>query len=257
LGSRANNDASLFDALTSMGFEGMALGGAAHYVESWPLEHRLAYLQSLSALPPMFSMQKAVSRDNDAAPEKFRIRTIIQESKGLTPAQRKEKLTQLFLPHEPSGYAELLARYQRLIEGLTVENWDEITQTIGNELEPLTKKTLQAFTLRHEAALKWIQEEEAKPIDKQNLSTPQARLALYRVIISGPAETIARHRLDLELRSRLLKSALQRGAAFGEQDLAGLSDASDRPLRLGTSEEGNLKAIKAGADDFLVIGPIK
>lgn len=260
LARRANNDASLFDALTSMGFEGMALRGAAQYVETWSNEHRLAYIQSLSALPPLCSMQKAVSQDNDAAPEKFRIRTIIQESKGLTPTQRKEKLTQLFLPHGMADdYPNLVARYQRLIEGLTVESWDELTQTIGSELEPLTKETLHAFILRHEAALKWIQEEEAKPIDKQNLSTPQARVALYRVIISGPAEQIARYRLDYELRTRLLKSALQRGAAFSEQDLAGLSDAAGKPLRLGTSEEGNRKAIKAGTDvdDFLVVGPIK
>jgi hypothetical protein len=65
--------------------------------------------------------------------------------------------------------------------------------------------------------------------------------------------------LDTELKLQLLKKVLRLGADFGEKDLAGLTDASGNPLRLGISEEGNRKAIKVGStiDDFLTLGPIK
>ncbi len=60
-------------------------------------------------------------------------------------------------------------------------------------------------------------------------------------------------RLDLDLKTRLLKVALQKGAAFDAGDLTGLSSVEHGPLKLGIEEGGKRRAVLAGerGHDFM------
>ena len=258
LARRPQADRNLFNVVCASALEGMSMSAAANHAETWPEPDRLAYIKALEQLAPSPRIDVAARQDNRSMSPEYSIPKWIETLKPLTPEQRKEKLSQHFgqladFADDPPAY---LRRLQTLLENLTPERWEALLASVPTELHPLTTEHLRAFKARNAEALALVQADEAgaKP-----LLPDQKTEALYRVLFASSITNVARTRLDVELKLQLLKQVLRLGADFGEKDLAGLTDASGNPLRLGISEEGNRKAIKVGStiDDFLTLGPIK
>lgn len=258
LARRPQADRNLFNVVCASAFEGLGISAAANHAGTWSESDRLAYIKALEQLGPSPRIDVATRQDNISMQPEYSIPTWIETLKPLPPAQRKEKLAQAF--GQLAGFADdppaYLRRLQTFLENLTPERWEALLADIPAELHPLTPERLRAFKARNVEALALLQADEAGTAGTKPLPPDQKTEALYRVLFASSITTVARMRLDTELRLQLLKQVLRRGADFGEKDLAGLTDASGNPLRLGISEEGNRKAIKVGStiDDFLVLG---
>ncbi|MEY4034140.1 MAG: hypothetical protein RL492_1334 [Verrucomicrobiota bacterium] len=261
LARRPQADHNLFNLLCASALENLGLHAAANHAETWSESDRLAYIKSLEQLAPLPRIDVAAKQDNRSLPPEYSIPTWIKTLKPLTPAQRKEKLAQTFgqladFQNDPPSY---LRRLQTFLENLTPENWEDLLASVPAELHPLTTERLRAFQARNAEALALVQADEALAAGRIFTSPDRKAEPLFRVLFASSIASAARTRLDTELKLQLLKQVLRRGADFGEKDLVGLTDASGNPLRLGKSEDGNHKAIKAGSSvgDFLTLGPIK
>lgn len=257
---RPLNGHNMINCMVAMTLDEFSLAVAAGYAEAWTEPNRLAYVRSLESLQPLGRIDLAFQRDQSSISPEHRASTLIVALKPLTPAQREKKLREIFGPIAPfmDDFPTYLRRTQSLLEIVTPESYESMTTAIAQELRPLTAETLKAFEGRNADALALVKEDESSvaPVRK-SLSQAQKAEALYRVLDCSNIASLARRRLDLELKAELLKLALRRGQTFDESCIAGLTNAAGKPLRLGISKDGNRKAILVGDEDFLVIGPIK
>jgi hypothetical protein len=260
LARREGGDRSLIHALTTMVLEGIGLQTTALYAETWSKADRLAYLKSAEALTPLADLGIAIRKDNESLPENQRIPSLIAEFKSLDAAQQqaviKERFGSLFgttIEHQ-----DILRRLQGLVTNLTPESWFALTEKISSELAPLTIEKAQAFAARNAAALKEVLAEEAKPSPQATAPAPSAEKAeaLYRVLIGPGVEGTARSRLNLINSAKLLEILMQKGASFDAKDLATVTDASGKPVRIGT-HEGQRAVLASDGRLFLTLGPIK
>ncbi|MEY3852442.1 MAG: hypothetical protein RI910_1422 [Verrucomicrobiota bacterium] len=252
---RPGADQSLIQFLVATAMDAIGQQAAANYVEIWSEADRLAFVKTTESLAKMEGLSSACRRDDGALPANTRIRTLITTFKPLTPAQQQAQIEKLAGPWLGMDDERKVRtrRYLALISSLTVESWDALLDGISAELAPLTTEKLKAFAARNAAAVKLVEAEEAKP------SAPAAQKAeaLYRVIMGPGIEGIARSRLNLELKDKLLVLAMRKGTAFDATDLANLTTADGKPLTLGKHD--GFKAILAPGSDapFLIIGPVK
>jgi hypothetical protein len=252
---RPGADQSLIQFLVAIAMDGIGQQAAANYVEIWSEADRLAYIKAADSLTKMEGLSSACRRDDGALPSNTRTRTLITTFKPLTDAQRQEQIEKSvgpWLGTDKEGKIRT-RRYLALISSLTVESWDALLDGISAELDPLTNEKLKAFAARNAAAVKLVEAEEAKPA----APSAQKAEALYRVLLGEAIEGIARSRLNLELKAKLLTLAMRKGAALSETDFADLRTADGKPLKFGQYE--GVKAIVA-PDTYaplLVIGPVK
>jgi single-stranded DNA-specific DHH superfamily exonuclease len=144
-------------------------------------------------------------------------------------------------------------RYQALIANLTIESWDALLARMATELTPLNTEKIKAFATRNAEAMKQVEAEEAKP----TAPSEQKAEFLYRVIMGPGIAGVARSRLNLELKDKLLTLAMRKGTTLKETDFADLRTADGKPLKFGQYE--GVKAIVAPDiyGPLLVIGPVK
>ena len=252
---RPGADQSLIQFLVATAMDAIGQQAAANYVEIWSEADRLAFVKATESLAKMEGLSSACRRDDGALPANTRIRTLITTFKPLTPAQQQAQIEKLAGPWLGMDDERKVRtrRYLALISSLTVESWDALLDGISAELAPLTTEKLKAFAARNAAAVKLVEAEEAKPA----APAAQKAEALYRVIMGPGIEGIARSRLNLELKDKLLVLAMRKGTAFDESCLTDLTAADGKPLTLGKHE--GVKAILAPGSDapFLIIGPVK
>ena len=252
---RQGADQSLIQLLTAIAMDAIGQQAAANFVAVWSESDRLAYVKAAEGLAPMGNLRTAWRQDDGALPENTRIRTLITTFKPLTPAQQREQIEKHAGPWlgMDKERAVRTHRYLALISGLTVETWDALLDGLSAELEPLNAEKIQAFAARNAAALKLVEAAEAKPAAPSVLKAE----ALYRALMGAGIEGVARSRLNLELKDKLLAVAMRKGAAFDEGCLANLKTADGKPLTLGKHD--GVKAILAPGSDapFLIIGPVK
>jgi hypothetical protein len=252
---RPGADQSLIQFLVAIAMDGIGQQAAANYVEIWSEADRLAYIKAADSLTRMEGLSSACRRDDGALPANTRTRTLITTFKPLTDAQRQEQIEKSvgpWLGTDKEGKIRT-RRYLALISSLTVESWDALLDGISAELDPLTNEKLKAFAARNAAAVKLVEAEEAKPA----APSAQKAEALYRVLLGKAIEGIARSRLNLELKAKLLTLAMRKGTTLTETDFADLRTADGKPLKFGQYE--GVKAIVA-PDTYaplLVIGPVK
>lgn len=257
----AGGDQSLVALLYAAALEDIGLHNASHYAERWSEQDRLAYANASDKLPALTGLATAFRQDDSVIPKEYRASTLILELKALPPAQQEELIKKRFgswigLAGDQPNYAQ---RYRLLFAHHTLESWEAIKTKVADELEPLTAGRLEAFAARNAAALKQVEADEAKPavVSPAQDSATKAE-ALHRVLYCGSVEGVGRRLLDLRLRAKILAVAMRKGAAFDATDLAGVTTADGKPLRLGTYEQSGRKAILTDkGDNFLIIGPIK
>ena len=252
---RPGADQSLIQFLVAIAMDGIGQQAAANYVEIWSEADRLAYIKATDSLAKMEGLSSACRQDDGALPANTRIRTLITTFKPLTPAQQQEQIEKIVGPwlgmeNERKVRAP---RYLALISCLTVESWDALLDGISAELAPLTNEKLKAFAARNAAAVKLVEAEEAKPA----APSAQKAEAFYRVLMGPGIEGVARSRLNLELKDKLLTLAMRKGTTLKETDFADLRTADGKPLKFGQYE--GVKAIVAPDiyGPLLVIGPVK
>ena len=260
LARREGGDRSLIHALTTMVLEGIGLQTTALYAETWSKADRLAYVKSAEALGPLADLGAAIRKDNESLPENQRIPSLIAEFKSLDTAQQQAVIKERFGPlfGTTIEHQDILRRLQGLVTNLTPESWFALTEKISSELAPLTIEKAQAFTARNADALQSVQAEESKPNLQSAVTTPSAEKAeaLYRVLIGPGVEGVARSRLNLVNMAKLLEILMQKGASFDATDLATVTDASGKPVRIGTYE-GSKAVLASDGRLFLTLGPIK
>jgi hypothetical protein len=240
---RPEADGNLMCLLTAIALEQIALSADGAYVGTWSQGESQAYVRALEALPPLPGLRHAVLNDDLSLNEPTRFRTLLPKLKPLTSAERRKKLVEHFPGIQNFG-PEFLLCYDGMIDNLTPADWDDLLRNIAGELEPLNAEKLRAFKTRVVAA-----EDFAKDPAKASNgpTTPMKKAeAFYLALLGNPIERVAGMRLDLDLKTQLLKAALQRGAAFDAGDLAGLASVADGPLKLGATEDGKRRAILAG-----------
>jgi len=250
---RPEADGNLLRLLTAIALENIALSADGAYVGTWSQGESQAFMRALEALPPLPGLRHAVLNDDLSLNEPTRFRTLLPKLKPLTSAERRKKLVEHF-PGIQNFEPEFLLYYEGMIDNLTPAGWDSLLQDIAGELEPLDPEKLRAFKARVMAA-----KDFAKYPSKASNgpTTPMKKAeAFYLALLGAPIERTAAIRLDLDLKTRLLKVALQKGAAFDAGDLAGLSSVEHGPLKLGIEEYSQRQAIKAGNQDdcFLTLG---
>jgi hypothetical protein len=251
---RSGNDQSLIHLLTAIAMDAIGQQAAANYAEVWSESDRLSYIKTSESLGPTGDLRTALRQDDAKLPVNTRIRTLITTFKPLTPAQQKAEIEKLAGTWRGVDDRHVLVRrYQAMIANLTVESWDALLDRISAELEPLNTEKIKAFATRNAEAMKRVEAEETK------LAAPSAQKAeaLYRVIMGPGIEGVARSRLNLELKDKLLTLAMRKGTTLKETDFADLRTADGKPLKFGQYE--GVKAIVA-PDTFaplLVIGPVK
>lgn len=257
---RPGSDLSLMHALTTMALEGIGLQTTALYAETWSKADRMGYLRSAETLRALADLGTAIRKDNESLPENQRIPALIAEFRLLNSAQQqaliKERSGPLFgtsIEHQ-----DIVRRLQGLVTNLTPESWLALTEKISGELAPLTIEKAQAFTARNAAALKEVLAEEAKPSPQATAHAPSAEKAeaLYRVLIGPSIEHTARSRLNSANSAKLLEILMQKGASFDAKDLANVTDASGKPVRISTYE-GRKAVVRDDEVLFLTLGPIK
>jgi hypothetical protein len=260
LARREGGDRSLIHALTTMVLEGIGLQTTALYAETWSKADRLAYVKSAEALGPLADLGAAIRKDNESLPENQRIPSLIAEFKSLDAAQQQAVIKERFGPlfGTTIEHQDILRRLQGLVTNLTPESWLALTEKISGELAPLTIEKAQAFTARNTAALKEVLAEEAKPSPQATAPAPSAEKAeaLYRVLIGPGVEGTARSRLNIINSAKLLEILMQKGASFDATDLATVTDANGKPVRIGTYE-GQKAVLTSDGRLFLTLGPIK
>jgi hypothetical protein len=247
---RPEADGNLLRLLTAIALEQIALSADGAYVGTWSQGESQAFMRALEALPPLPGLRHAVLNDDLSLNEPTRFRTLLPKLKPLTSAERRKKLVEHF-PGIQNFEPEFLRCYDGMIDNLTPADWDSLLQNIAGELEPLDPEKLRAFKARVMAA-----EDFAKDPSKASNgpTTPMKRAeAFYLALLGAPIERTAAMRLDLDLKTRLLKVALQKGAAFDAGDLAGFSSVEHGPLKLGIEEGGKRRAVLAGerGHDFM------
>ena len=260
LARREGGDRSLIHALTTMVLEGIGLQTTALYAETWSKADRLAYVKSAEALGPLADLGTAIRKDNESLPENQRIPALIAEFKSLDATQQQAVIKERFGPlfGMTIEHQDILRRLQGLVTNLTPDSWFALTEKISGELAPLTIEKAQAFTARNAAALKEVLAEEAKPSPQATAPAPSAEKAeaLYRVLIGPGVEGTARSRLNIINSAKLLEILMQKGASFDAKDLATVTDASGKPVRIGTYE-GQKAVLTSDGRLFLTLGPIK
>ena len=260
LARREGGDRSLIHTLTAMALEGIGLQTPALYAETWPKADRMAYLKSAEALTPLADLATAIRKDNESLPKNQRIPALIAEFKSRDAAQQQAVIKERFGPlfGTTVEHQDILRRLQGLVTNLTPESWLALTEKISGELAPLTIEKAQAFTARNAAALQSVQAEEAKPSLQTTATAPSAEKAeaLYRVLIGPGVEGTARSRLNLVNMAKLLEILMQKGASFDATDLATVTDANGKPVRIGTYE-GSKAVLASDGRLFLTLGPIK
>jgi len=247
---RPEADGNLLRLLTAIALENIVLSADGAYVGTWSQGESQAYVRALEALPPLPGLRHAVLNDDLSLNEPTRFRTLLPKLKPLTSAERRKKLVEHF-PGIQNFEPEFLLCYDGMIDNLTPADWDSLLQNIAGELEPLDPEKLRAFKARVMAA-----EDFAKDPSKASNgpTTPRKRAeAFYLALLGAPIERTAAMRLDLDLKTRLLKVALQKGAAFDAGDLTGLNSVEHGPLKLGIEEGGKRRAVLAGerGHDFM------
>ena len=260
LARREGGDRSLMHALTAMVLEGIGLQTTALYAETWSKADRSAYVKSAEALGPLADLGAAIRKDNEALPENQRMPSLIAEFRSLDAAQQQAVIKERFgsLLGASVEHQDILRRLQGLVTNLTPESWLALTEKISGELAPLTIEKAQAFTARNAAALKEVLAEEAKPSRQAAATTPSADKAeaFYRVLFGTGVEGVARSRLNLINSAKLLEILMQNGASFEATDLATVTDASGKPVRIG-SYQGQRAVLASDGRLFLTLGPIK
>ena len=260
LARRPGSDLSLMHALTAMALEGIGLQTTAPYAETWSKADRMAYLRSAETLKPLADLGTAIRKDNESLPENQRIPALIAEFKSLDATQQQAVIKERFGPlfGMTIEHQDILRRLQGLVTNLTPDSWFALTEKISGELAPLTIEKAQAFTARNAAALKEVLAEEAKLSPRATAPAPSAEKAeaLYRVLIGPGVEGTARSRLNIINSAKLLEILMQKGASFDAKDLATVTDASGKPVRIGTYE-GNKAVVGEDGRLFLILGPIK
>jgi hypothetical protein len=260
LARRPGGDLSLIHALTTMVLEGIGLQTTALYAETWSKADRMAYLKSAETLTPLADLGIAIRKDNESLQQNQRMPALIAEFRSLNSAQQQALLKERFGPlfGTTIEHQDILRRLQGLVTNLTPESWLALTEKISGELAPLTIEKAQAFTARNAAALQSVQAEEAKPSPQAAAPAPSAEKAeaLYRVLIGPGVEGTARSRLNLVNSAKLHEILMQKGASFDAKDLATVTDASGKPVRIGTYE-GRKAVLASDGRLFLTLGPIK
>ncbi|NBV52834.1 MAG: hypothetical protein EBR83_04790 [Verrucomicrobia bacterium] len=260
---RSGSDHSLLQLLTAIAMDGIGQQSAARYTESWAESERLAYVKSAESLLPLGALHTAMLLDGDAMPEKNRMRTLIVEFKSLTSAQQRDRLEKLLAPAFPGPELrkeldDFVNLHLDIITNLTPETYDALVKGISSELDPLTPEKIKAFTLRNDEAIKQVRAEANRPTDPTYPAaiSPQKAATLYRALTTPGIESIARGTLDVELRAKLLIVAMRKGEAFDAMDLANVTTADGKALRLG-ADEGRKAILTADGQPFLTIGRVK
>lgn len=260
---RTGGAQSLLQLLAAIAMDGIGQQSAARYTETWTESERLAYVKSAESLLPLGVLHTAILVDGDAMPEKNRMRTMIVEFKSLTPAQQRDRLEKLLAPAFPGPELrkeldDFVNLHLDIILNLTPETYDALVKGISSELDPLTPEKIKAFTSRNVEAVKQVRAEASRPTDPTHPAaiSPQKAATLYRALTTPGIEGIARGTLDVELRAKLLIVAMRKGAAFDAMDLANVTTADGKALRLGT-HEGCKAILTADGQPFLTIGRVK
>jgi len=260
LARRPGSDLSLMHALTAMALEGIGLQTTAPCAETWSKADRLSCLRSAEALTPLADLSTAIRKDNESLPENQRMPALIAEFRLLNSAQQQALIKERFGPLFGTSIEQqdTLRLLQGLVSNLTPESWVGLIEKISGELAPLTIEKAQAFAARNAAALKEVLAEKAKPSLQATATAPSADKAeaLYRVLIGPGVEGTARNRLNLVNSAKLLEILMQKGTAFDATDLAGVTTADGKPLRLGTYE-GNKAVVGDDGRLFLTLGRVK
>jgi hypothetical protein len=253
---RPHGDHTLIQHLTTIAMELVGQQTAARYAEIWPESDRLTYIRSAESLPALPDIDMVMRQEDDHLPEKIRVSSLITKFKSMNPEEQIAYIRQVV--DASSERPDVVRRSRELIINLTPTTWNTLRDSIADELKPLTIAKHQAFAARNAAALKSVEAEEARTAVPTSSAVPSAEKAeaIYRVILGPGVESIARSRLDMELKSRLLTLVMQKGAAFDESCLAGLKAANGSALRLGT-HEGNKAVFSTASHPFLIIGPAK
>jgi len=260
LARRPGGDLSLIHALTTMVLEGIGLQTTALYAETWSKADRMAYLKSTETLTPLADLGSAIRKDNESLQQNQRMPALIAEFRSLNSAQQQALLKERFGPLFGTSIEQqdTLRLLQGLVANLTPDSWFALTEKISGELAPLTIEKAQAFAARNAAALKEVLAEKAKPSLQTTAPAPSAEKAeaLYRVLIGPGVEGTARSRLNLINSAKLLEILMQKGASFDAKDLATVTDAAGKPVRIGT-HEGQRAVLASDGRLFLTLGPIK
>jgi hypothetical protein len=254
---RPGGDQSLLQLLTAIAMDAIGQQSAARYTEIWAEPDRLAYVKSAELLLPLGALHTAILLDGDPLPGKVRMRTMIVDFKSLTPAQQRDRLEKLWAPAFPGSeyrkeWDEFLNLHLDIITNLTPETYDAVVKGISSELDPLTPEKIGAFTLRSDEVEKQVRAEATRPA----VISPQKAATLYRALMTTGFAGIARERLDLDLKAKLVIVAMQKGSSFDEACLANLTTADGKALRLGT-REGYKAILTADGQPFLTIGGVK
>jgi hypothetical protein len=259
---RTGGAQSQLQLLTAIAMDAIGQQSAARYAETWAEPDRLAYIKSAESLLPLGALHTAILLDGDAMPEKNRMRTMIVEFKSLTHAQQRDRLEKLLAPAFPGPEykkerEDFVNMHLDIITNLTPETYDALVKGISGELDPLTPEKIKAFTLRNDEAIEKVQSVYwlATRWLSLGISTQKAA-TLYRILTSPGIAGLARQRLDLELKAKLLVVAMQKGASFDETCLANLTTADGKALRIGT-HEGCKAILTADGQPFLTIGCVK
>ena len=260
---RTGSDQTLLQLLTAIAMDAIGQQSAARYAETWAESDRQAYVKSAESLLPLGALHTAILLDGDAMPEKNRMRSMIVEFKSLTHAQQRDRLEKLLAPAFPGPEykkerEDFVNMHLDIITNLTTETYDALVKGISSELDPLTPEKIKAFTSRNDEAVEQVRAEAIRPTDPAHpavISTQKAA-TLYRALTTPGIAGIARQRLDLELKAKLLIVAMQKGSSFDEACLANLTTAEGKALRLGT-HEGCKAILTADGQPFLTIGPTK
>ncbi|MCX8530502.1 MAG: hypothetical protein ORN27_10640, partial [Rhodoluna sp.] len=259
---RTGSDQSLLQLLTAIAMDGIGQQSAARYAETWAESDRQAYVKSAEALAALGELHTAIRSDNDTYPEKHRMRTMIKEFKSMTPTQQRERLNEILDgafpgPEYQKEQSDFVNMQLDIITNLTPETYDALVKGISSELDPLTPEKIKAFTSRNDEAIKQVQSVYwlATRWLSLGISTQKAA-TLYRAMTTPGIAGIARQRLDLDLKAKLLVVAMQKGSSFDEKCLANLTTAEGKALRLGT-HEGCKAILTADGQPFLTIGRVK
>ena len=260
---RTGSDQSLLQHLTAIAMDAIGQQSAARYAETWAESDRQAYVKSAEALSALGELHAAIRSDNDTYPEKHRMRTMIKEFKSMTPTQQRERLNEILDgafpgPEYQKEQSDFVNLYLDIILNLTPETWDIFIVKYSSELDPLTPEKLKDFTSRNADVLKKARAGATQPTNPAHpsLAGKEKAESLYRRLMASGVEGVARQRLDLELRAKLLIVAMQKGASFDETCLANLTTAEGKVLRLGT-HEGCKAILTADGQPFLAIGRVK
>lgn len=253
---RPHGDHTLIQHLTTIAMELVGQQTAARYAEIWTESDRLTYIRSAESLPALPGIDLVLRQEDDHLPEKIRVSSLITKFKSMNSEEQMAYIRQVVTAS--SERPDVVRRSRELIVNLTPTTWNTLRNNVADELKPLTIAKYQAFAAHNSAALKSVEAEEAKNSVPNSAAVPsdEKAEAIYRVILGPGVESIARSRLDMELKSKLLILVMQKGAAFDENSLAGLKSADGSALRLGTYE-GNKAIFNAASYPFLIIGPVK